>query len=531
MARLFPNAFNLAVVIFVALGSTACSYGMAIISSTIGQPSFYKDFNLAMQGEPGYDHTSNMIGAMNGLNSAGSAFGCAFIAWSADAYGRKRSLQLGAIVLIIGAALCAGSVNIAMFLVARFIAGLGIGILITGIPMYQAEASTPSARGFMVSMHGVMIAMGYSFASWIGFGCYFMSSSGNPSSFAWRFPLAFQAAPALLLLVGSPWIPFSPRWLLEKGREEEARDVIIRLHRTKDDPENIIAEKEFFQMKKQLAMDRGIKQTTSTFEIFKTAPNRRRAFVGFALMFGNQFTGVLVIANYGVLLYSSLGMQDHMPLLLSALWVTASIPGNVFTAFFVDRLGRRFFLLTGLTGILFCLIMECWTQAVYLGTDNAAGQRAAVFFLFFFIFFWSTFVDATQYLYLSEIFPTNIRSQGMALGMGATFAASIIVLVAGPIALEVIKWKLFFVLIFPTALHLVGVYFLYPETKQRSLEDINAAFGEQVAVRFYGATEEDEAVYAKAMEAERRQSHQQQEPGETSSEEKSAAHVENSSKV
>ncbi|KMU89220.1 sugar transporter [Coccidioides immitis H538.4] len=437
MGKLVPNAFNLAVVIFVALGSTACSYGMAIISSTIGQPSFYHDFNLAKQGEPGYGRTSSLIGAMNGLNSAGSAFGCAFLSWSADRYGRLRSLQIGSLILVIGAALCAGSVNMAMFLVARFIAGFGIGILVTGIPMYQAEASAPSSRGFM----------------------------------------------------------------------------------------------ELFQMEKQLELDREINQNTGKWDILKTGPTRRRALVGFALMFGNQFTGVLIIANYGVLLYASLGMKTFMPLLLSALWVTASFPGNVFTAFFVDRLGRRFFLLTGLGGILFTLIMECWTQAVYLGTDNAAGQKAAVFFLFLFIFFWSTFIDATQFLYLAEIFPTQTRSQGMALGMAGMFAATIILLISGPIALDQITWKFFFVLIIPTALHLAGVYFFYPETKQRSLEDINAAFGEKVAVRLYGATEEEEEMYAKALEA--------REPGASgdmgtipsSEDEKSAAHVEAASKV
>ncbi|KAK2748131.1 hypothetical protein FQN57_001255 [Myotisia sp. PD_48] len=499
MGRLVPNFFNLAVVIFVALGSTACSYGMAVISSTIGQPSFYADFNLAQQGEPGYGKTSELIGAMNGLNSAGSAFGCAFLSWSADKYGRKRSIQLGSIILIIGAALCAGSVNMSMFLVARFIAGWGIGMLVTGIPMYQAEASAPASRGFMVSMHGIMFAVGYSLSSWIGFGCYFMSTSGSRSSFPWRFPLAFQAVPAILLLIGSPWIPFSPRWLLQQGRDEEARETLIRLHRTKGDPENIEAEREFYQMKQQLELDRRIKQNTGTFDLFKTAANRRRTLVGFALMIGNQFTGVLIIANYGVLLYASLGMKTFMPLLLSALWVTASFPGNVFTAFFVDKLGRRFFLLTGLGGILFTLIMECWTQAVYLGTTNAAGQRAAVFFLFLFIFFWSTFLDATQFLYLSEIFPTHTRSQGMAIGMSGMFVGSIILLVAGPIALEVITWKFFLVLIIPTLFHFLGVYFFYPETKQRSLEDINAAFGEKVAINFYGATEEEEQKYAKAL--------------------------------
>ena len=135
MGKLVPNAFNLWIVIFVALGSTACSYGMAVISSTIRQPTFYTSFNLATVGEPGYDHTSNLIGAMNGLNSAGSAFAAAFPSWSADKIGRKRSIQLGSLIMIIGAALCAGSVDMAMFLAARFIAGFGIGMLITSIPM------------------------------------------------------------------------------------------------------------------------------------------------------------------------------------------------------------------------------------------------------------------------------------------------------------------------------------------------------------------------------------------------------------
>jgi MFS family permease len=135
MGRLIPNIFNFWVVVFVALGSTACSYGMSVISSTIGQPSFYVSFNLATADEPGYHTTSNLIGAMNGLNSAGSAFGCWFTAWAADKFGRKVSIQTGAAIMIVGAALCAGSVNVAMFLVARFIAGFGIGVLVTAIPM------------------------------------------------------------------------------------------------------------------------------------------------------------------------------------------------------------------------------------------------------------------------------------------------------------------------------------------------------------------------------------------------------------
>ncbi|KAK5188301.1 hypothetical protein LTR16_008439, partial [Cryomyces antarcticus] len=253
-------------------------------------------------------------------------------------------------------------------------------------------------------------------------------ATGSTSSFPWRFPLAFQAAPSILLLISSIWLPFSPRWLLQMNREDEAHAVILRLHRRPGADHEHTAAREFYQMKSQLALDRQIKATVGHWDVFTTAPNRRRAFVGFTLMFGNQFTGVLIIANYGVLLYATLGMKTYMPLLLSAIWVTLSLPGNIFTAFFIDKIGRRTFMLTGLGGILVALIFETALQAQFLGTNNAAGQKAAVFFVFLFIFFWSSFLDASQYLYLAEIFPTHIRSSGMAIGMVGLYVGSIILL-------------------------------------------------------------------------------------------------------
>lgn len=198
--------------IYVALGSTACSYGLAILGSTIGQPSFYSSLNLAPQGSPGYSRTANLIAAFNGVSSGGAALGALFNSWSANALSRKHTIQIGAAILSIGAALCAGSVNSGMFIFARLFAGVGIGILVTCIPMYQSEVSTPETRGFMVSMHGIMFAVGYGLSAWIGFGVYFISASGSDSTFPWRFPLAFQAVPCLLLLAGSHWLPYSPRW-------------------------------------------------------------------------------------------------------------------------------------------------------------------------------------------------------------------------------------------------------------------------------------------------------------------------------
>ncbi|TKA64505.1 hypothetical protein B0A49_11639 [Cryomyces minteri] len=466
MGRFIPNAFNFWVVVYVALGSTACSYGLAIIGSTLGQPSFYKSLGLAVQGEPGYSRTANLISAFNGVSSAGSCLGAIYNSWSADALSRKHTIQIGAIILSIGAALCAGSVNVGMFIFARFFAGVGIGILVTCIPMYQAEVSTPESRGFMVSMHGIMFAVGYSLSAFIGLGVYFITASGSESSFPWRFPLAFQAAPALLMLVGSPLLPYSPRWLLQKGRFEEAENVLKRLHTRKGDESHETATKEFYQMKKQLEHDRQIKATISRFEIFKTAANRKRALIGALMMWFNMFTGVLIIANYAVIIFGQLGISGYLPLLLLAIWTTVSFPGNVITALYIDRLGRRVFMLVGASGILVSLIMECVLQALYAGGTNKAGQRAAIFFIYLFIVFWSSCFDATQFLYLSEIFPTEVRGQGTALGMFNWFAAQIVILCAGPVALNNITWKFFLVLICPTALYIPVIYFFFPGDEQ-----------------------------------------------------------------
>jgi MFS family permease len=407
-AELRVNPYNLSVVVFVALGTISTAYGLAIIGSTVGQPNFYTYFNLASAGESGmydpsaipakadqktgYEHTTNIIGALNGVNSAGAVFGCLFNAWSCERYSRKYSMMLGSAILMIGGALCGGAYNIAMFLVGRFIAGWGAGMLACAVPMYQAEISTPQTRGAMVCTTGVAYALGYTLAGWMGFACYFLPADSPHAQFAWRFPLVFQCVFPLMVLMGWRFIPFSPRWLLQQDRREEAFDVVCRLHRIPGDSQNTKAREELLLMEKQFDLDKAM--TIRRFEIFRTAPNRRRAIVGMIMMTGHQFLGSFVLANYGVLIYASLGMTGYVPLLLNACWTSFTIIGNVWTAFFVDRFGRRTFLLIGSIGCTASVICLCALTAQYLDTDNVAGLRAAVFFVFFFIFWWCFFLDA-----------------------------------------------------------------------------------------------------------------------------------------
>lgn len=487
------SSYNLLIVTYVAIGTISSAYGLAVIGTTVGQPDFYTYFGLAPQDTPGYDHTTNIIGALNGVNSAGAIIGCIFQAWAGDYMGRKWTMQAGLVVLIIGGALCAGTVDIAMFIVARLVAGIGSGALACIVPTYQAEISTAETRGKMVAITGIMYAVGYSLAAWLGFACYHIQAGDSAVSFSWRFPLAVQALFPLVVLAGSHFVPESPRWLLQQGHREQALSTVMGLHR-----DVVKARQEFYIIEKQFELDSSI--PTRTFEILRTAPNRRRALVAFALMWGDQFLGIFVMTNYGVLIYSSLGFEGAIPLLLYACWASFTLVGNTWTAIYVDRYGRRRFLLIGSIGCVVSLIFLCALSAEYLGTDSIAGLRAAVFFAFFYIFWWCFFMDATQYIYVTEIFPNHLRTQGVALGISSFYLASEVILVGAPVALANIGWKFYLVLIVPSLFYIAVIYFLFPETKGRTLEEIGTLFGDEahVALNWYNATDEERARMAEA---------------------------------
>jgi sugar porter (SP) family MFS transporter len=500
MASILPNlkvnTYNLWVVILVAVGTISTAYGLAVIGSTVGQPNFYTYFALESDTtRPGYKHTTNMIGALNGINSAGAVIGCITQAYTADKYGRKATISLGSAVLILGGALCAGAVHMAMFLVGRCIAGFGAGALACIVPIYQAEVSTAATRGAMVCVTGVMYAVGYSLAGWLGYGCYFMDASNPAASFAWRFPLAFQVVFPLCVLAGIPFIPESPRWLLAQGHREDAQRVLARLHADSSSA----ASAEYTQMESQLHLQLdtspSLKPLSTGLSLFRTPSNRKRSLIAITLMTGNQFLGSFVLANYGVLIYASLGLTGSVPLLLNACWTSFTLIGNTFTALYIDRFGRRRFLLIGSIGCTSCIIFLCALTARYLNTENTPALRAAVFFIFFYIFFWSFFVDATQFAYLSEIFPNSLRSWGVALGLGCFYLSSEVTLVAAPVAMDEIGWRFYLVLVVPSVLYIAVIALVFPETKGLSLEEMGRVFGEDVsatATRVEGESGEGE---------------------------------------
>lgn len=470
------NSYNKLVVAFVAVtGSFTFGFCNSSVGSIIGFPSFIQYFDL----QPSASHTNSILGAMSGLFAGGSAIGALLLPWLADRFGRVRSLQLIALICIISAAIQAGAVHIAMFLVGRFFSGIGTGLIVTLVPVYMSEISPAKERGLFVGSHGSLIVTGYALSAWCGYGLWF---SANPS-FQWRFELAVQCISPIVLLCGCPWLPESPRWLVDRDRKEEALRILCRLHPDQEaGAKHIKAREEFYQMSQQSLLDRTMTERLGKWALFTQPTYRKRLFCGMLTFFLCQSTGVLVINNFQVLLYNGLGLYDSIPLLLYAVYLTWAAFLNVVSQVLQDRFGRVNLLLVGLIGTSLSIACETAMVAEYSGTTNRVGNGFGVFFLFLFVTFFATFLDVTEYVYCAEIFPTHVRTFGMGMSIFSQATSTVLYTQVAPAAFTNIGWKyyLVFILVPLSGVPLVWKYF--PETKGLSLEEIAGAFGEKVAV-------------------------------------------------
>ncbi|KAL1849896.1 hypothetical protein VTK73DRAFT_9790 [Phialemonium thermophilum] len=484
-AKQKQTAYNVMIMAFVALGSLAFGYSNTIIGSTLGQPTFRSYFNLTTS-----KHTDQITGAMNGIYTGGGFLGALFSSWTADTLGRKKAIFIGALLATIGGALQSGSVNIAMFLVFRFVNGLGVGMLLSLVPLYQSEVSPPHNRGLMVGFHGIMVTVGYFGASWIGFGFYFVTSLNGAE---WRLPLAVQAIPPLFCCASIVFLPESPRWLISQDRSEEALAVVRKLHHDPQNPDDTFAFREYQQIRQQYEIDR--RNEVSWIQLFAKPSYRKRMIIGFIVLFGAQTTGTTVIANYGPELYSKLGFGPTKQLLLGAVYATIALCGNFFNAMTVDRVGRVKALKIGWIGDLLSLIGECAALSQFEKSGSRGTAIASVVFLFTHIACFAFNIDVTTYVYTSEIFPTHIRSKGMAWSICAYFASLIIYLQVGPTAFNTIGWKFYLVFLVALFCFIVPLFFYFPESKGLSLEEISRIFGDEATdISLEGPETADEKI-------------------------------------
>lgn len=265
------------VAVFLGTGGFLFGYDSGIIASTIAQPYF-----VDYMGTPTASEQGGIVSSFTG----GAILGALSIAYLADKFGRKKTVFIGAVISIIGCTLQAAAVNIPMVIAGRLIAGVSVGQLSALVPMYCSEIAIAEDRGKLSGLLQFMLSWGFFIAQWLGYGCFQVDSP-----FQWRFPLAFQLVPSLILAGGVWFMAESPRWLVEKDRYEEAQNVLAKLHGTGDNQEFL--DLEFREIRDTIVAEKSIAVKDWT-EIVSRPSWRRRLFLGMGVQAFGQLSGVNV---------------------------------------------------------------------------------------------------------------------------------------------------------------------------------------------------------------------------------------------
>lgn len=388
-------------------------YNNAVAGGLLSLPSWLATFpqiDTASTTGAQKSENSRLQGTVVALYTLGCFFGSLDCIWLGDKLGRKKTIMLGALVNIIGAILQSTSFSLGQLIVGRLISGFGFGHLTATAPNWQAECSGADHRGAVVLLESVFISAGLAIAAWITFGI-----SHASGSVTWRFPLALSSLWSLIILLNTPHMPESPRWLVRKGRVEEARRTLAALKGV--DAETPEVGNDIDEIKDSLALAGQAKFT----DIFRNGEERllHRTCLAAAGQMFQQMSGINALAFYQATIFEDdLGLPAKTARIIAAsvfTWQTLCAPVGVLT---VDRFGRRKLMLFAAAGMGLCMAIIAGGSSQ---PNNPGAIGAAAAFIFMFSFFFPTGFLGLTFLYAAEISPLSHRSSITAISTGSAW--------------------------------------------------------------------------------------------------------------
>ncbi|KAK3372580.1 general substrate transporter [Podospora didyma] len=473
--RLSPKKLNLVIQMFSLISIFFEGYDQGVMGGVNDSPLYVVEVGIGNANGKVTDTLHQ--GGIVSIYYLGCIFGCFAGGWLADRIGRINGLFIGTIFALIGGALQAATRSSDFILVARVITGIGTGAL-TGItPVFISETSTADHRGGYLGYVFIANYLGIAVAYWLSFGLSFINN--GRSEIRWRFLLAFQCVPALLLLIGIKCLPDSPRYLATAGRLDEAREVLYHV-RGRDDAD---VDREF----QEIAAFSKNAQKSSPIQFakilcgFSGAPGKhlgRRAWLCMWLQIMASWTGITAVTAYSPVLLSAAGYSPLTQNGLAGGLSTTGILGTIISAQIVDRLGRRKCLMGGSLGLF---IVNLIAASVYEASRHIPAKAsqfapAAVTMLFLFNLIYAATWGTVAFLIPTEIWPSDMRAQGNGFGItGWAIGVGWTVLV-NPIMFAHLENRTYFLFAALNLLWIPIVYLFYPETAGRSLESIDALF-------------------------------------------------------
>lgn len=425
--------------VIVALGGFLLGFDFSVISGVLPFIETYFDLN---EWQLGFTATVINFGAVFGTLLAGPII---------DAVGRKKVLLVSAILYTISAICSALATDFIFFNIARIIGGLAIGASIITAPVYVAEIAPPKYRGRLVGINQFTIVLGISIAY---FSNYFLLDVGEHN---WRWMLGVEGIPAILYFFFLFLVPASPRWLVMKNREDEAREVIQKIVERNE------VETELRKIHESLA-----NKTRAFYADLVKGRMLRYMVIAIVLGLCQQMSGVNAVFSYAPMIFEKSGAGTQAAFMSAVFVGLVNLLFTVLAIWLMDKVGRRPLLISGAIGMTISHV----TLTIAAASNRFEGGIVLAAILLFIASFAAS-VGPGYWIVISEILPNRIRGLAISVIQGLTSLASMVVVLLFPWELKVLGLTgTFLVYGFITLFTVFLVHFFIPETKGKSLEEI-----------------------------------------------------------
>lgn len=451
------------------VGFLLFGYDQGVMSSLLTLRAFKDTFSVYRNGNP------TVQSLVIAIYEIGCMVGALSTLYFGDKFGRVRLVFAGALIMLVGGALQGCAYTVAHLIVARIVSGLGNGLITSTVPVWQAEIARPEKRGKLIALQGAQITLGIAISYWIDFAFYFT----DPSPAAWRVPVSLQCIFPLLILPFVLRLPESPRWLIRVGREDEGRRVFAALLNTPVD--DYMVNQQMAEVEESLADERALGANTFLMKrLFSQGEKKnfhRLCLAGGAQLM-QQISGINLITYYaGTIFEKYIGLSPLISRILAACNGTEYFLASLIPLWTIERFGRRPLLLIGTTGQFLSMLVLTITTKISANQGQSQGPAiAAAVFLFVFNSFFAIGMLSITWLYSPEVNSIEIRAPAAAISTACNWISNFaIVLIAIP-AFDNIDSFTYLIFAMINFVMVPVIYFLFPETAGRSLEEMDLIF-------------------------------------------------------
>ncbi|KAJ7659244.1 general substrate transporter [Mycena polygramma] len=418
-----------------------------------------------------HNPTKGKLGLLSAIQNIGALAGYPFAPYLSDGIGRKPTVFLGALIMVIATVIQTASQSVGMFIGARFLIGFGLTFAANAAPMLVTELSYPRYRASLTSAYNSLWYSGAIVAAWTTFGTFQIHST-----WSWRVPSALQALPSVLQVLLVWFVPESPRYLVNKGKEAQALRTLAYYHADGNENDPLVRY-EFEEIKSAIEFDRTVAGNVGWKSFLTSSGNLKRVRIIVAIAFFSQWSGNGLVSYYLNKVLTEMGIIDPtIQLLINGILNIWNLAWALLASSMVERFGRRVLFLTsaGLMALFMALQTVCFARFRITGDYGAA--HAALAFIFMFFAAYDLAFTPLIVTYTLEILPYNIRAKGFNIFNFTISLALIFNQYVNPIAFDALSWKYYIVYCAWLGFEFVFLYFFIIETKAHTLEETAAIF-------------------------------------------------------